>query len=738
MQAMQEVMFQSKRGADAAGEQNRIVHVELPTPVRLEPALELEIQLDQHGPLGDNSALSVYNESLYAEKAQPDYTKNRRKEIKCKVQHLDMWLRRQLVQLNTQVMRMEEKLAKELSERACAHRADHHVLEWTLRGHGHGQRLQYVIQFRDLYNTAFMELVRQLGTHSTDQAELLGAMWGGVMQLLEMCCTAVMHAGKSADSLQKCLDRQVAQSDMWPPKLAKLQEELEETRKNWEWAENRKERAIKDLVDFQAMIAKEKKQEKRMNMRSMNMMAAAGIHGALDSMEHNEVEGPLNKWKDKTEGKPTKGGALWSKGLDALKAQMKKEKHTKDLEEMPLSLEETRVMEEDLARLTDEVARLTRAFEDAQINEEEAWKEARNFESQMWLRTPRPLATCDPSVQALFDRVPTAESTAARMTRLELEVQRLMELCRSKDVDTTGDDDATGQQYAHGVGGMVTDLMKQQRRSSVASRKKRHSEIAQDNSKLSTALFQWEDALEAVTARNKGYPVEQFKGIGEEPQVPRWLKTSSFVKNRDWTKRQTEKLVWSKFGKRADEGIMLAEVLGDHFAKNIGSGTPTYEAGYNFLCGLKTYEYDADCEMFLKVLIGEVSPDVHREQLSMCKDLQYLLLQVDLDANGGKKLQIRRHGLQSGKLQYKDCEASMRALFHQCTEAEFKELLLALEKDQEDSHPQDWANGRVAYPDFFVENADFDQGPFAEAVRDMHLKHRQHFTKANALGGPEG
>lgn len=41
------------------------------------------------------------------------------------------------------------------------------------------------------------------------------------------------------------------------------------------------------------------------------------------------------------------------------------------------------------------------------------------------------------------------------------------------------------------------------------------------------------------------------------------------------------------------------------------------QAGYNLLYGCWKYSWDADCELFLKILRGEVKEDVYVEQIQL-------------------------------------------------------------------------------------------------------------------------
>jgi hypothetical protein len=53
------------------------------------------------------------------------------------------------------------------------------------------------------------------------------------------------------------------------------------------------------------------------------------------------------------------------------------------------------------------------------------------------------------------------------------------------------------------------------------------------------------------------------------------------------------------------------------------------QLGYNFLFSLWKYQWDADCELFLKVLTGELQEEVYLAQINLQKDLEDLFYSLD-------------------------------------------------------------------------------------------------------------
>jgi hypothetical protein len=53
------------------------------------------------------------------------------------------------------------------------------------------------------------------------------------------------------------------------------------------------------------------------------------------------------------------------------------------------------------------------------------------------------------------------------------------------------------------------------------------------------------------------------------------------------------------------------------------------QLGYNFLYGLWLFQWDADCELFLKVLTGETREEVFLAQVRLQGDIEELLAALD-------------------------------------------------------------------------------------------------------------
>eukprot|EP00854_Cymbomonas_tetramitiformis_P010900 gene10900-12897_t len=177
----------------------------------------------------------------------------------------------------------------------------------------------------------------------------------------------------------------------------------------------------------------------------------------------------------------------------------------------------------------------------------------------------------------------------------------------------------------------------------------------------------------------KGDWKDTFSGLGNGNDVPKFLRTTSKVRNRMMAKRDTEKLV-----------------------KEIWQEKNKADAG--------KYSYDADCELFLKVLTGEVNEDVYQDQVTLQKTISDLMLSMDLAANGGKSV---------GTLSKIQLQTALRSFFPHKTSDRLKELYKALDKDQ--------PGKEVDYATLFEEDREYNQGEFAETVRDQQLEERLEY-----------
>ena len=105
-----------------------------------------------------------------------------------------------------------------------------------------------------------------------------------------------------------------------------------------------------------------------------------------------------------------------------------------------------------------------------------------------------------------------------------------------------------------------------------------------------------------------------FEGSGTGASVPKYLRTKGKVRNRMLTKAATESMVkevWrDKLQMEDSIQTPMEEFFYNFLKKRFGIHAMIVEWGYNMLAGLERFKYDADCELFLKVLKDEVGQEV--------------------------------------------------------------------------------------------------------------------------------
>lgn len=206
---------------------------------------------------------------------------------------------------------------------------------------------------------------------------------------------------------------------------------------------------------------------------------------------------------------------------------------------------------------------------------------------------------------------------------------------------------------------------------------------------------------------------DTFIGLGNGTNVPRYMRTNSKIRNRNMTKRETEKTVkeiWSEKNALDKENSVsdLATFMLTYFQKKVGLPAAVTEMTYNFIFSLKKYDYDADCELFLRILLGQIKEEVYHEQIRLCGYVEDVFKQIDLACNGDTEAR--------GVLQKEDAKQAMRSFFVDKTPERLEEVINALDEA--------CPGNSVDYTMLFAEDREFNQGPFAECIRDQFLEER--------------
>ena len=119
--------------------------------------------------------------------------------------------------------------------------------------------------------------------------------------------------------------------------------------------------------------------------------------------------------------------------------------------------------------------------------------------------------------------------------------------------------------------------------------------------------------LAALEAAGESEPWKDgFPPLGTGPDTPKLLRAAARVRNKGITKRETELTIKNVWKDRVAAGLAAAatpliDFTFAHLQTRVGVPAAVVKAGYNLVYGLWKYRWDADCELFLCVLTGQVS-----------------------------------------------------------------------------------------------------------------------------------
>jgi len=236
--------------------------------------------------------------------------------------------------------------------------------------------------------------------------------------------------------------------------------------------------------------------------------------------------------------------------------------------------------------------------------------------------------------------------------------------------------------------------------------------------------------ISTLVSESKTASLDILPTIGSASHVPRFLRTAGKARNRNFSKMQTERMIkeiWQarekileRLAKRkppemwgpGGNGNTLGDAAYSYLQTKFGSPGQIAEVGYSLVFGAWKYQFDADCELFLKILTGEVVESVQEEEKDLQRDI--IKLFKSLAGRGGCGVSIE------------DAEEGLHRLFRVGqgggkTRAQFTEVMAALRKE---------VGEFVADPcALFREDENFNQGPFAEAVRDQYLAESVEYYK---------
>ena len=218
-----------------------------------------------------------------------------------------------------------------------------------------------------------------------------------------------------------------------------------------------------------------------------------------------------------------------------------------------------------------------------------------------------------------------------------------------------------------------------------------------------------------------------FMGLGpggDGVAVPRYLRTkrNAQIRNRRMPKKDVEtiiKTIWKKktFSDRERKKLgkdpkELPDFFFDYLKMEYGAQEVIAEISYNLLDSCKRYRYDADIELFHKVMMGTLDDDVYYDQMKMLDNTKKAIAEFCTDPKGKPK---------KGKPSKPDLIKIVQELFPYKDEKDIAALKDALDRD----HPK--KKGAVKWKELFEEDREGNQLAFVETLRDQHLQDREDY-----------
>jgi len=149
----------------------------------------------------------------------------------------------------------------------------------------------------------------------------------------------------------------------------------------------------------------------------------------------------------------------------------------------------------------------------------------------------------------------------------------------------------------------------------------------------------------------------------------------------------------------------MQEYFYNFLKSKFGIQAKIIEFAYNFVDALAKFQYDADCELFNKVLSGQLCEDAYHEQVALMDGLQTSILKADKSNNGGRV---------SGSIGRVEFLKLILKRFPFKTDDDHAALKAALAGDT-------GMELNINYKPLFGETKDGDQSKFVETLRDQQL-----------------
>jgi hypothetical protein len=222
-----------------------------------------------------------------------------------------------------------------------------------------------------------------------------------------------------------------------------------------------------------------------------------------------------------------------------------------------------------------------------------------------------------------------------------------------------------------------------------------------------------DENIESESFRPEG---NYFNGRGMGEDVPEYLRYEGPLRNWRLSKRECERAVndvwiakeeWLEYNDDGVDDIHLSDYIYLYLVEKYeGNQALIAEFGYNLIDALERYIADSDCNIFLRVLQGELAEEVRDDELQLLVSIPQVMEEEDLAIHNGHA---------SGLLPIPIYMRRLRRLLTTKPETSFAKLQKALQFEAK--------KGRnVAYNELFEEDEDGNQGDFCELLRAQHLE----------------
>lgn len=211
---------------------------------------------------------------------------------------------------------------------------------------------------------------------------------------------------------------------------------------------------------------------------------------------------------------------------------------------------------------------------------------------------------------------------------------------------------------------------------------------------------------------------DYYTGMGTAKDIPDFLKTNGRVRNNHLSKGACEDLVkecWEekeKYDAGQAKKIKLSVFFPIFLAEKFGKDQ-VVEQAYNMWFSLKDYSYDADCDLFYRIVQGKMDEEVYTDQMQMLEELKDKFKETDAELNNNQP---------TGKLAKQVIKTVFQEFFPVKSDKEIRECFKQLDKE--------YVNEVIEYDLIFAEDEEGNQGDFIEGVRDQHLSDREEYIES--------